>query len=51
MNQVDAIANFAPGLYTFPPAYSHKAAVTAPMLVVSGAMDCGPNQVCMGFVM
>lgn len=41
---VDAIAEFAPGLYTNPPAYSHKKGVQAPIMIVSGAMDCGPNQ-------
>merc|ERR1711935_674858 len=41
---VDALAMFAPGLYTRPSAYSHRSAVTAPMLIVSGSMDCGPNQ-------
>lgn len=40
---IDALALFAPGLYTLPPAYSHRSAVSAPLLVVSGAMDCGPN--------
>jgi len=40
---VDALALLAPGLYTLPPAYSHKGHVSAPLLVVSGAMDCGPN--------
>merc|ERR1711934_190782 len=40
---IDALALFAPGLYTNPPAYSHRARVSAPLLVVSGAMDCGPN--------
>jgi len=41
---VDAMALFAPGLYTAPPAYSHRPHINAPMMVVSGAMDCGPNQ-------
>lgn len=41
---IDALALFAPGLYTLPPAYSHRANVKAPLMVVSGAMDCGPNQ-------
>jgi len=41
---VKALALFAPGLYTNPPAYPHKANVNAPVLIVSGAMDCGPNQ-------
>ena len=41
---VDALALLAPGLYTLPPAYSHKGRVQAPLLVVSGATDCGPNQ-------
>jgi len=40
---IDALAFFAPGLYTLPPAYSHRANVNAPMMAVSGAMDCGPN--------
>ena len=40
---IDALVLYAPGLYTLPPAYSHRAKITAPLLVVSGAMDCGPN--------
>lgn len=41
---ISALALFAPGLYTRPAAYSHKAGVTAPVMIVSGSMDCGPNQ-------
>jgi len=41
--QVDAVALLAPGLYTKPAGYSHMAAIQAPVLIVSGAMDCGPN--------
>jgi len=41
---IDALAFLAPGLYTLPPAYSHKASVTAPLMIVSGSEDCGPNQ-------
>ena len=40
---VDALVLFAPGLYTLPPAYSHRTNVRAPILVVSGSNDCGPN--------
>ena len=40
---IDGLALYAPGLYTLPPAYSHRSKVTAPLMVVSGAMDCGPN--------
>ena len=38
-----ALALFAPGLYTRPPAYPSKAAVHAPLLIVSGSDDCGKN--------
>ena len=41
---LDAVALYAPGLYTNPSGYSHRGRVKAPLLVVSGAMDCGPNQ-------
>ena len=41
---VDGLVLMAPGLYTFPPAYSHRGAIDAPLLVISGSMDCGPNQ-------
>lgn len=41
---LSGLALFAPGLYTRPAAYSHKASVTVPIMIVSGSMDCGPNQ-------
>lgn len=42
-SNVTALALVAPGLYTLPPAYSHRTSIVAPILIVSGAVDCGPN--------
>jgi len=39
----DAVALFAPGLYTNPDATPFLPSITVPALIVSGAMDCGSN--------
>eukprot|EP01065_Artemidia_motanka_P019124 TRINITY_DN2262_c0_g1_i1.p1 TRINITY_DN2262_c0_g1~~TRINITY_DN2262_c0_g1_i1.p1 ORF type:complete len:319 (+),score=98.40 TRINITY_DN2262_c0_g1_i1:61-957(+) len=40
-----AAAVLAPGMYTIPSAWPHSPADAKPTLILSGARDCGPNQV------